>query len=271
MTDLFIQWDVDPEIGIWRVRWYGVLFALGFALGYRVLKSVFKKEEVDPKWLDSVLMYMIIGTIVGARLGHCLFYGPYFDEYNEAGQLISEGYLSHPIKMLYIWEGGLASHGGAIGNIIALWIFSKRVSKKSILWILDRVVMCVALAGTFIRLGNLMNSEIVGLPTDLPWGFIFSHNGEAFPRHPAQLYEAILYISVFIVMYIAYQKTDWKQQLGKFFGMFLTLIFIGRFLVEFVKENQEAFEDSLPLNMGQFLSIPFILLGLYFFFRPAKR
>lgn len=270
MVELFIDWNVEPEIGIWRIRWYGLLFAAGFALGYQVLKRIFKKEGINEDWLDKVLIYMIVGTVVGARLGHCFFYGPYWDEFDDQGRMIVEGYLSHPYKILYIWEGGLASHGGAIGNIIALWIFSKRISKRSILWILDRVVISVALAASFIRLGNLMNSEIVGTRTDLPWGFIFRYNGENFARHPAQLYESIMYLSIFAILFTLYRKTDWSRIKGKIFGLFLMLVFTGRFLVEFVKQNQEAFEDSLPINMGQILSIPFVLIGLYFFFRFPK-
>ncbi|MPQ47108.1 prolipoprotein diacylglyceryl transferase [Marinifilum sp. N1E240] len=261
---LSILWDVKPEIftiGSFSVRWYGLLFALGFLLGYYIVEKMFKKDGIKLEWLDKLFLYTMIATVVGARLGHVFFYGWEF-------------YSQHPAEIIKVWRGGLASHGAAIGIIAALWFYSKKVSKKSILWILDYVVIPVALAGCFIRLGNLMNSEIVGIRTDVSWGFqfvrasIFEPNA---PRHPAQLYEAICYLFSFGVLMFMYWKTDAKQRSGMIFGAFLVLIFTARFFIEFIKENQEAFEEGMSLNMGQWLSIPFVLMGAYFVITNLKK
>ena len=246
-----ITWNVDPEIfriGSFAIRWYGLLFALGFVFGYIIMGSIFKKEKIPQKLLDTLTMYMVIGTVAGARLGHCLFYEPEF-------------YLSHPLNILKIWEGGLASHGAAVGIIIALYFFSRKV-KKSFLWIIDRVVIVVALAGFFIRMGNLMNSEIYGVETSLPWGFIFVRWGETVPKHPTQIYEALSYLLIFVLLYAIYQRKGIKLKDGYIFGLFLILLFSARFLIEFIKEPQVGFEDNMALNMGQLLSIPFVLLGI---------
>lgn len=268
---LSILWDIDPEIfnlpinwwifGTISVRWYGLLFALGFLLGYYIVEKMFKKEGIKLEWLDKLFLYTMIATVVGARLGHVFFYGWEF-------------YSQHPAEIIKVWHGGLASHGAAIGIIIALWFYSKNVSKKSILWILDFVVIPVALAGCFIRLGNLMNSEIIGTQTGLSWGFqfvrasIFEPNS---PRHPAQLYESICYLISFAVLMFMYWKTDAKKRSGMIFGAFLVMIFTARFFIEFIKENQEAFEEGMALNMGQWLSIPFVLLGAYLLIKNLKK
>jgi prolipoprotein diacylglyceryl transferase len=255
-----IFWDVTPtifDVGPLSIRWYGLLYAMTFLVGLLLLQRMFRYEKVDPTWADSVFLSMIFGVIIGARLGHCFFYDPMY-------------YLSNPAKIFKIWEGGLASHGGAIGIILALWIFSKKISKRSILWILDRVVPMVALGGLFIRTGNLMNSEIIGNPTDLPWGFIFA-SVDNIPRHPTQIYEALLYTTIFILLGYFYLKTEKKDHHGFMFGLFMALAFLGRFLIEFVKENQEAFEEGMVLNMGQLLSIPFIIFGIYFIFRKTEK
>ena len=260
---LSILWDVDPEIfkiGSFAVRWYGFLFALGFLLGYYIVEKMFKKDGIKIEWLDKLFLYTMIATVVGARLGHVLFYG-------------WEYYSQNLLEIIKVWKGGLASHGAAIGIIAALWFYSRKVSKKSILWILDYVVIPVALAGCFIRLGNLMNSEIVGVQSSVPWAFqfvkasIYEPNA---PRHPAQLYEAICYLISFGVLMYMYWKTDAKQRPGMIFGAFLVLIFTARFFIEFIKENQEAFEEGMALNMGQILSIPFVILGAYFIIKNIK-
>ncbi|MBL7137772.1 MAG: prolipoprotein diacylglyceryl transferase [Bacteroidales bacterium] len=260
---IFITWNPNPEIfriGSLAVRWYGVLFALGFVFGYLILQRMFRKEGVPLKVLDSVTTYMIIGTLIGARLGHCLFYEPDY-------------YLSHPLRIFAIWEGGLASHGSAIGIVGALIIFSI-VKKRPFLWVIDRVVIVVALAGCLIRLGNLMNSEIFGHVTTLPWGFIFTRALNPLeaedPRHPTQIYEALSYLLIFFYLIWYYYRKNGKPELGFLFGMFLLLIFGIRILIEFVKEPQVGFEATMALNMGQWLSIPFVLAGVYFVVRAKK-
>ncbi len=256
----FIHWNFKPEIftiGTWGPRWYGVLFALSFIIGYYIMLRIFKKEDIKVEVLDSLTMYMFLGTLIGARLGHCLFYEP-------------ADYLAHPIRILKVWEGGLASHGAGIGILIALFLFVRK-HKKTYLWILDRIVIMVALSGFFIRTGNLLNSEIVGKPTDLPWGFIFHRLHENFPRHPSQIYEALAYLSVFILLMYLFNKTKIKEFGGSMFGLFLVLVFGFRFLIEFTKEVQVDFEEKLPLDMGQWLSIPFVMAGLVFLYFGYKK
>ncbi len=255
----YINWGISPEIfsfGFLTLRWYGILFAAGFVIGFRIMEWVFKNENVDLKILDSLTMTMVFSTVIGARLGHCLFYSP-------------EYYLSNPIEILKVWEGGLASHGAGIGIILGLYIFTKRFPYIKLLWILDRIVITVALAGVFIRLGNLMNSEIFGVETEVAWAFIFE-NIDELPRHPTQIYEAFLYLLVFIFLFFKYKKEKAKTKSGELFGYFLIGIFSSRFIVEYFKENQVPFEDFLPINMGQILSIPFVLLGIYFVFIKKK-
>ncbi|MCH4896524.1 prolipoprotein diacylglyceryl transferase [Marinilabiliaceae bacterium JC040] len=265
----FINWDPSCEIfnilGI-SVRWYGLLFACAFLLGYKLTDKMFKSEGLPQPWLEKLFLYVMIATVAGARIGHCLFYDfAYFKDH------IIEIFLPVRFEPTFKFIGyqGLASHGAAIGIIIALWYYTKKVSHKSFLWILDRVVLPVALAAIFIRTGNLINSEIIGTPTDLPWGFRFIKSGVSdplTPRHPAQLYEAICYTLTFITLMFLYWKTECKKKEGILFSVFLIMIFTARFFVEFVKENQEAFEQSMSLNMGQILSIPFVLIGLFILF-----
>lgn len=248
----FIHWNVSPEIfslGPIHVRWYGLMFALGFLFGYNHGEKMFKFENIDLKWLESLFIYLIVATIVGARLGHVLFYG-------------WEYYSQNPIEIFYIWQGGLASHGGVLGIIIAMIIWSRKVSKRSLLWVLDRVVVPSVFVGALIRLGNLMNSEIYGMPTTLPWGFIFERNDETVAKHPTQIYESLSYLFTFAVLMYMYWKTKAKDYQGVLVGVFFIMVFTARFLVEFIKEDQEAFEQGMMLNMGQWLSIPFILTGI---------
>ncbi len=256
----FIHWNVNPEIfqlGPFSVRWYGFLFASGFLLGYYIAEKMLKSENVSQKWIDSLFFYIIIATIVGARLGHVFFYG--WDYYSQ-----------HPAEIFMVWHGGLASHGGTLGILIALIIHSKLITKRSVLWTLDRVVVPTALVAAFIRLGNLMNSEIYGIQTSLPWGFIFERNGETVAKHPTQIYEALAYILTFVVLMYMYWKTRAKYREGLIFGLFFTAIFGARFLIEFIKEDQEAFEAGMALNMGQWLSVPFVLGGLFLAVRAMK-
>jgi len=254
-----IHWGISPEIfsfSFLTLRWYGLLFAAGFVVGYRIMEWIFKKEGYDHKFLDNLTMTMVLSTVIGARLGHCLFYSP-------------EYYLSNPIEILKVWEGGLASHGAAFGIILGLFIFVKRFSQFSFIWILDRIVITIALAGMFIRLGNLMNSEILGIPSDMPWAFVFE-NIDNIPRHPAQLYESIAYLFIFIFLFFKYKAKKAEIKSGLLFGSFLIGVFGARFILEYFKENQVAFEETMLLNMGQILSIPFVLIGLYFVFIYKK-
>lgn len=254
-----IWWEVTPEIvklGPFSLRWYGLLFALGFVLGYIILSKVYKKEKKPLEDLEKLSVYVILGTVIGARLGHCLFYDPTY-------------YLTNPIEILKVWQGGLASHGAAIGILTALYMFSKKRKDQNLLWILDRLVIVVALGGALIRLGNLFNSEIIGKAADVPWAFVFIRVDDI-PRHPTQLYESLFYFGSFLILYFIYQKKSVSLKPGFLFGLFLILIFGFRFFIEFLKENQSAFESVLPINMGQILSIPFVLLGLYFIFRKKQ-
>ena len=257
----FIHWNVNPEIfhlGPLSVRWYGLLFASGFLLGYYIVEQMFKWENEDSKWLDSLFFYLIIATVVGSRLGHVFFYG--WDYYS---QNLGEIFM--------VWHGGLASHGGALGVIIAMYLHSKFVTKRSVLWTLDRVVVPIALVAALIRTGNLMNSEIYGIETTLPWGFIFEQNGEIVAKHPTQIYEALAYLFVFAVLMFLYWKTNSRNKPGLLLGTFFIFMFSSRLLIEFIKEDQEAFESGMALNMGQWLSIPFILFGVYLVVRAIQK
>lgn len=361
MLTAFVTWTVDPDIihlGSFKVRYYGLLFALGFYIGYIIYKRILVREKLPMEWLDKLLMYMMIGTVIGARLGHCLFYQPDY-------------YLANPLEILKVWEGGLASHGGAFGILIALYLFSKRVSKKSMLWVLDRIVITVALAAVFIRTGNLMNSEIYGNATMEKSGFVYlldtqfasvaqsdenkqyitgfdivktdepSPDGgrswpaelqityaknlrdqqqlDAFtrmrlkpllldtkkqdgsdanvyttndapvnvvsragayvasipvfvvPKHPTHIYEALCYLFGFILLWWLYFKTNTAERKGVLFGIFLIITFLSRFLIEFIKENQVEFESGMQLNMGQWLSIPFVIAGVYFIVNGLRK
>lgn len=262
MEDKIIYWDIDPVI-VWitdsfPLKYYGLLFVTGLFLGYFIVKKIYKKEKIPVENLDSLLTYIVIGTLIGARLGHCLFYQPDY-------------FLSHPIEMFlpiqkiegsykFIGYQGLASHGGAIGVLIAIIIYSKKYKIK-LLWILDKVAIGIPVAGAFIRFGNFMNSEIYGKPTNGNWGVVFVKD-DMIPRHPTQLYEAFSYLFIFLILYLLYNTKIIKTKNGQIFGVFLILLFLTRFIIEFFKENQVAFENQMALNMGQILSIPFILAGI---------
>ena len=255
-----IHWNVSPDIfsiGPITIRWYGLLFALSFIVGYQMMFVIFKKEDKTEDELNDLVWYMILGTVIGARLGHCLFYNPIY-------------YLTNPLEILQVWKGGLASHGAAIGIPIAIYLYVRKRKGMTFLWVFDRVVITVALSGFFIRMGNLFNSEIIGKPTNAAWGFIFE-SVDNIPRHPTQLYESIAYLMIFIFLLILYFKTDGKTKPGLIFGLFLILVFLFRFFVEFLKENQSYFENNMPLNMGQLLSIPLIIIGIYLLFRNEKK
>ncbi|MDW7693425.1 prolipoprotein diacylglyceryl transferase [Flammeovirgaceae bacterium SG7u.111] len=276
-----ITWDVKPEIfplGFVTVRWYGLFFALAFLIGQWIFFKIFKAEDKPEQDVETLTIYMVLATIIGARLGHCLFYQP-------------EIYLSNPIQILKIWEGGLASHGGAVGIFTALYIYvnynikgtfflgvipykfdvkKEKRPGQSYLWLLDRMAIVVALGGFFIRMGNLMNSEIVGVETDMPWGFIFTRLGDGIVRHPAQLYESLSCLVLFFLLLNTWNKKKAQLQEGLMLGIFLIWVFGLRFLYEFIKVNQVRFEDDLTLNMGQILSIPLVLAGIYLISRAKK-
>ncbi len=276
----FIQWDVKPQIlqfESFELRWYSLFFALGFIIGYYIMQRIFKREGIKLELLDKLTFYIILATILGARFGHCVFYEP-------------DIYLRNPLKIFLPFEGrighdfrftgfqGLASHGGAIGILIGLWLYSRKF-KVNYLWILDRIAIVTALAGAFIRLGNLFNSEIYGVQTNLPWGFRFMREmlyppypaaDQIVPKHPTQIYEALAYVLIFVFLMIQYERRHKVLKNGYFIGMFLVMVFSARFFIEYVKEVQESFEEGMKLNMGQILSIPFVAAGFYLLWRKPK-
>ena len=254
MISNFITWTFNPDMISWPVtiRWYGMMFAIGFILGVYIISKIFKHEGVKQSWVDSLFVYVILCTVIGARLGHVFFYA--WDYYSQ-----------NPGEILKVWHGGLASHGGTLGLILALVLFCKK-TKIHFLDILDMMGVAAPVAAGFIRLANLMNSEIIGMPSDVLWAFIFERV-DMQPRHPAQLYEALAYFLFFLIMVVIFRKKKENVRKGFYFGLCITLIFTFRFFVEFLKERQVDFENALPIDMGQILSIPFIVVGLYFVFR----
>ena len=247
-----IHWSVDPNIftlGTFSIRWYGLLFASAFLVGFHISKRIFSRDGLGEEYVNQLILYVGFGTIIGARLGHCLFYEP-------------ELYLAHPLRILKIWEGGLASHGAAIGILISLFLLTKKRKELGFMELADRVTIPIALSGFFIRTGNLFNSEIVGKPTSVPWAFIFSRVVQL-PRHPTQIYEALTYLIIAAFLFMMFQRFNATAKRGFLFGLFMTLVFGARFFLEFLKENQVTFEKGMALNLGQLLSVPAILLGLF--------
>ena len=270
MLFLSIDWDPSIElvkIGSFAVRYYSLMFVIAFVLGLQIMKKIFNREGVSLEKLDSLFIYTVIATLLGARIGHFLFYDTAF-------------LLSNPLEVLlpvkfnpfqFTGYQGLASHGAAIGIIIAMYFYAKKVIQKPMLWILDRIVIPVASGAIFVRIGNLMNSEIIGKPTGTDYGFVFKQLGEDFPRHPTQLYEAFGYLITFIVLWFVYWKTDKREKLGYLFGLFMVFLWSVRLIVEFFKEAQVDQRGDWDLNTGQLLSIPMILVGFYFMFRKSKK
>ncbi len=248
----YFKWDVDRDIlnifGPFSIRWYSLLFIAGILVGNYIFVRFAKREHKPFMLCESLLYYIVIGTVVGARLGHCLFYDPI-------------GYLSNPLTILKIWEGGLASHGGYAGVLAAVYLFSRKHPEMSFFWIGDRIGIVSILAGAFIRLGNFFNSEIVGRVTDVRWAVIFA-KVDNYPRHPTQIYEAIGYALISLVLYLCYRFTRMANAPGRLLGLACVLAFTFRAFIEYFKENQVPFETNLPFNMGQILSIPFILVGI---------
>ena len=275
----FIVWNPDLEafhLGPMTVRWYGLMWIIGLALAYLVVKRLYKEQKIKDELFDPLFIYCFFGILIGARLGHCIFYQP--------GDFLTswKGIVEMLLPIHFMADGGwkltgyagLASHGGTLGLMIALWLYVRK-TKISIWTVLDNIAIATGTTACFIRLGNLMNSKIIGKITDVPWAFIFE-KVDVVPRHPGQLYEAIAYAILFVIMWIIYKNSQKPQAKGPqvgtgwYFGFCLTYIFTFRFFIEYTKEIQEAFEASLPLDMGQILSIPFIILGVYCMIRAKK-
>lgn len=285
-----VIWNVDPvafSIGSLSVRWYGILWAVGIYICYLIEVKLYKNEQCPPDWTDKLFVYMVLGVIIGARLGHCWFY-----EWHEASALGLEPiqifswtikyrnpYIEHPFELLKIWQGGLSSHGGAFGLIFAAWLLSKRHFHTGLVWIFDRLVIGVCITATCIRLGNLLNSEIYGNPTTMPWGFVFMRDPAVpldaeenpLPCHPTQIYEILYCMVAFVVTWLLYWKAKAYKRNGLIFGVFLEIIFVTRFFLEFIKLDQETFESSMTLNMGQWLSLPFIIWGVYLIVMSVRK
>jgi phosphatidylglycerol---prolipoprotein diacylglyceryl transferase len=262
----YIQWDPSitlVDLGFFQLRWYSLLFATGFILSYMILSRYFQKENVSIEKLDKLTVYIVLATIIGARLGHVIFYD--WDYYSNH---LLEIFLPFRFEPSFRFVGfqGLASHGGSIAILIAVWLYRRNQHLKE-LWTLDKLALVVPLAGMFIRLGNLMNSEIIGKPAEVPWAFVFEQVDNV-PRHPGQLYEAIAYLLIFGITNLVYHNL--KKQNGFVFGLFLVLLFSARFIIEFFKTHQSDFEIGMTLNMGQILSIPFIIFGLVLMFIKNK-
>lgn len=264
MNLLSIVWNVDPEIfriGGFALRYYSILFLSGFVLGYFIFKGFYRREHLPIAQLDNLFFVSFIAALIGARLGHVIGYDLRY-------------YLAHPWEILMTWKGGLASHGGAVGLLIGLWWYVQRYGRKygiNYMWLLDRFIIPVTFAGALIRCGNLMNSEIYGDVTTLPWGFVFVRANEVLPKHPTQLYEALAYVLLGIALMWLYRHRLEKLRQGSLFGIFLTFLFGARFLIEFIKEPQSNFEVGMTLNMGQWLSVPFIVAGIAIWIWSVKR
>ncbi len=265
---LSVVWDFDPvliNIGSFDIRYYGLMWAIAILLAAKFFDNFVKREGLPERVSESIFLYGTLGTIIGSRLGHCLFYDPDF-------------YLSHPLEIITGFrDGGMASHGAAIGILIGLWLFSRK-NKLPYIWSLDRIMVGVAIGGAIVRMGNLFNSEIFGTPTSLPWGFEFVRSAkwvrEFAPAavHPTQIYEALCYLVTFAILAILYYRYDMaRRRPGLMFGVGLVGIFVTRFFIELIKVNQEAFEEGMTLNMGQWLSVPFILLAGYMIYTALRR
>lgn len=270
----FVTWTVNPNLftGFVSVRWYGLMFAIGFLVGYEIVWRMFRHEGAPEKWVGSLFIYVVVATVLGARLGHVFFYQ--WDYYSQ-----------HLSEIPKIWEGGLASHGGTLAIIFAIWLYSRCVTHRPMLWTLDRLVVPVGFVGALIRIGNLMNHEIYGSVTTMPWGFRFIDNVIPYmqgaqpvftpPCHPTQIYEALCYLVVFGVCMWMYWRRNLQERQGLIFGVFMVGVFAARFMVEFIKNVQEPWElamrQSIGLDQGQMLSIPFVVLGVWLIVRAMRR
>jgi phosphatidylglycerol---prolipoprotein diacylglyceryl transferase len=256
--DLLLKWDWNLELKFEReIRWYGLLFAASFVFGTIIGNWIYKREGKNYEELDRLVFYLAIGTVVGARLGHCIFYNP-------------EYYFSNPIRILKIWEGGLASHGAGVGLLLAVYLYAKKYKNTTFFWVFDRLTIVIALSGSLIRTGNFLNSEIIGKPTQSDWGVIFK-SIDLIPRHPVQVYEAISYLIIFVILLLFYLKWDQAKSPGFLTGIAFILAFVVRFFIEFYKVKQSALYGEPLLNMGQILSIPATLFGCFVLYRSLKR
>ncbi|MUP41580.1 prolipoprotein diacylglyceryl transferase [Gramella aestuarii] len=264
-----IHWNPSEglDLGFFTLHYYSLMFLIAFTLGWYIMKSIYNREGMPIAYLDSLFIYTVLATLIGARLGHVIFYDwEYFQNH------LLEIFLPVRFEPEFEFTGfrGLASHGAAIGIIVAMYLYAKRVIQKPVLWILDRIVIPVASGAIFVRIGNFINSEIIGKPTNSDYGVIFEKLGEDFPRHPAQLYESACYLAIFLILWFLYWKTEKRFKTGYIFGLFLVLLWTVRFFIEFIKEPQVGERANWLLNTGQWLSIPFVIAGLYFMYRPVK-
>lgn len=264
---LQVVWDAQPEIFTifgFPIRWYGLMFAASFLLGFQIMKRIFKIENRPEQDLDALLMTMVISTVLGARMGHYIFY--------EGSDFLKDP-IGFFLEMIVPPYSGLASHGAALGILVGLYIFVRRHKSYDYLWLTDRMVIVAALGGAFIRFGNFMNSEIVGTPSDVPWAVIFKQNTEfpMVPRHPAQLYESISCFVLFVILIILYNHWKTKTPRGSLTGLFFVWVFFLRFFYEFIKENQKDFESNYSLKMGQILSIPVVIFGIVILVRAFRK
>lgn len=271
MNDRIIYWNLDPTIywiaDTFPLKYYGLFFATGILLAHYIAKRIYEKENIPVENLEKLFIYVVVGIVLGARLGHCLFYEPSYYFQNPLEILL-------PIKKIgdsyqFIGFQGLASHGGGIGTLIAIGIYCKKY-KTNYLWVLDKVALATPIVAVFIRLGNFMNSEIYGKPTNGNWGIVFQRD-DLIPRHPTQLYEAFAYLLVFGILMYTYKNIAQNKSNGLVFSLLLVLVFLARFIIEFFKENQVGFEDEMIINMGQILSIPFIIIGLIIIFTRKSK
>jgi len=255
----YVIWNASPDLFSWgpiTIRWYGLFFAVGFFQGFYILQWMFRREGRRVEDLDDLFVYVFVGVLVGARLGHCLFYDPVY-------------YFSHPIEILKIWNGGLASHGGGIGVLCAGYWFARKKPGYTGLWMLDRGSVPLATVSFFIRMGNLFNSEIVGVPSTVPWAFVFQRV-DLIPRHPVQLYEALSYLIISTIMFLCYLRYAGRKADGFLIGIYLVLLFSARFCLEFFKTRQASYTTEIPISVGQWLSVPFILLGFFLLIRAYR-
>jgi len=258
MRDDFMTWNIDPVaisfLGL-KVHWYGIFFALAIISGLHTMKVIYRKEKMPVEHLYDQLFNLLIGIILGARLANCLFYYPQY-------------YWDNPLKIFAVWEGGLASHGGALGVLVVVFLYTKKY-KISFLWLFDRLAISMAIFAFFVRLANFINSEILGIPTDLPWAVTFQRV-DMLPRHPVQLYEAFTFLGIFVLLVCIYNRSKIIHK-GSLLGLFLILTFIARFLLEFLKERQASYVNELALSVGQLLSIPFIIVGVFLLVRAISK
>jgi prolipoprotein diacylglyceryl transferase len=258
--EFYMEWSASPilfELGPLAIRWYGLMFVCAFLGGAEITKLIFKAEGRDIRDVESLTFYIMFGIIIGARLAHCLFYDPAY-------------YLSHPLEIPMVWKGGLASHGGAVGMILGIYLYSKKHADQSLMWLLDRLTLAGCIGGAFVRFGNFFNSEILGHRTDFFLGIKFLRV-DSMPRHPAQLYEACIYVLIFTALVLIYRHYKERLPAGRLLGVYLISVFTARILLEKVKENQSAFEDGMLLNMGQLLSLPFVLTGIFFLIKSMQK